>query len=332
MNMHREIATPGRATVARPAQNGKAGGTMELHQIRYFLALEKTLNFTRAAEDCNVSQPALSRAIAQLEAELGGELFRRERSLTHLTAFGQAVRPDLQRCFESSQRAKCVAREYMKEGHAPLNILLARTVEMEALSPMFNELARAFPKIEIRMSRNPPHEIGDKLKSGDAEIAISGPLEDEWNRLETRKLYEQSFGLLMNNDRKATPHGAIEIKALKGERLLSRAHCPLCDKILDMLKELGDASASKLEVSSIDDLPELVLSRLGVGIWPVSRRLNGDFLVTQIQGMDMSRWIHVHTVFGRRLSPGASALVGLLRARDWSAAVPASIHTAELVH
>ena len=53
-------------------------GTMELHQIRYFLALSKTLNFTRAAEEFNVSQPALSRAISQLEAELGGELFRRE--------------------------------------------------------------------------------------------------------------------------------------------------------------------------------------------------------------------------------------------------------------
>lgn len=66
---------------------------MEFHQIRYFLALSKSLNFTRAAEECNVSQPALSRAISQLEAELGGELFRRERNLTHITDFGQAVLP-----------------------------------------------------------------------------------------------------------------------------------------------------------------------------------------------------------------------------------------------
>ena len=108
---------------------------MELHQIRYFLALEKTLNYTRAAEDCNVSQPALSRAIWQLEAELGGDLFRRERNLTHLTDFGQRLKPELQRCYESSQNAKVVAREFFKQGHAPLNIALARTIEMEALSP-----------------------------------------------------------------------------------------------------------------------------------------------------------------------------------------------------
>ncbi len=66
---------------------------MELHQIRYLLALSKSLNFTRAAEECNVSQPALSRAISQLEAELGGEMFRRERNLTHITDFGQSVSP-----------------------------------------------------------------------------------------------------------------------------------------------------------------------------------------------------------------------------------------------
>ena len=52
---------------------------MEMHQVRYFLAVADTLNFTRAAEQCHVSQPALTRAIQQLEEEMGGLLLRRER-------------------------------------------------------------------------------------------------------------------------------------------------------------------------------------------------------------------------------------------------------------
>ena len=48
---------------------------MEMHQVRYFLAVSRTLNFTRAAEQCNVAQPSLTRAIRQLESELGGDLF-----------------------------------------------------------------------------------------------------------------------------------------------------------------------------------------------------------------------------------------------------------------
>jgi Bacterial regulatory helix-turn-helix protein, lysR family len=66
---------------------------MEMHQVRYFLAVAQELNFSRAAEKCNVSQPSLSRAIQQLEGELGGPLFRRERHLTHVTELGEMVRP-----------------------------------------------------------------------------------------------------------------------------------------------------------------------------------------------------------------------------------------------
>ena len=61
---------------------------MEMHQVRYFLAIAEELNFTRASERCNVTQPALSRAIKILEEELGGLLFRRERDLTRLTDLG----------------------------------------------------------------------------------------------------------------------------------------------------------------------------------------------------------------------------------------------------
>ncbi len=64
---------------------------MEMQQIRYFLALARTLNFTRAAEECNVSQSALTRAIQALEGELGGELLRREHNRSHLTELGKRM-------------------------------------------------------------------------------------------------------------------------------------------------------------------------------------------------------------------------------------------------
>jgi DNA-binding transcriptional LysR family regulator len=69
---------------------------MDIHHVRYFLAVCETRNFTRAAEKSNVTQPALSRAIQQLEDEVGGLLFRRERNLTHLTDLGNLLRPRFQ--------------------------------------------------------------------------------------------------------------------------------------------------------------------------------------------------------------------------------------------
>ena len=61
---------------------------MEMHQVRYFLAIAEELNFSRAARSCEVSQPTLSRVIKSLEAELGGDLFRREGKNTHLSELG----------------------------------------------------------------------------------------------------------------------------------------------------------------------------------------------------------------------------------------------------
>jgi DNA-binding transcriptional LysR family regulator len=305
---------------------------MELHQVRYFLSLSKTLNFTRAAEECNVSQPALSRAISQLEGELGAELFRRERSLTHMTDFGQTILPELRRCYDAAINAKLVAKEFLKGGQAPLNLILSRTIEMDFLSPMLGELATAFPRIEIKISRGPPHEVAEKLKSGEAEIGISGALGDDWVRLEAKKLFEQHFGMLLSRDHRLSGRNGIELVDLKEERLLSWSHCTLSEMLLARLKELGAQNISKHEVPSMDDLPELVKAHFGVGIWPVARRLTGDLLVNQVHGIDMSRWVHVHTVFGRRLSVGASTFIGLLRTRDWSMLTPLEQQNTESVH
>jgi LysR family transcriptional regulator, hydrogen peroxide-inducible genes activator len=90
---------------------------METHQIRYFLAVADELNFSRAAAKCNVTQPALSRAIQQLEVELGGQLIHRERHLTHLTDLGQMVRPHMEMVHGAAARASS-ASERISSGAA----------------------------------------------------------------------------------------------------------------------------------------------------------------------------------------------------------------------
>ena len=85
---------------------------MEMHQVRYFLAVSETLNFTRAAERCNVSQPALTRAVKKLEEELGGPLFRRERNLSHLTELGRMMKPHLEQSLAGTIAAMATAQDF----------------------------------------------------------------------------------------------------------------------------------------------------------------------------------------------------------------------------
>jgi DNA-binding transcriptional LysR family regulator len=79
---------------------------MEMHQIRYFLAAARTLNFTRAAEACKVSQPSLTTAIKKLEVHLGSPLFRREGNHLHLSEFGRRMQPNLARILEQTEVAE----------------------------------------------------------------------------------------------------------------------------------------------------------------------------------------------------------------------------------
>src|ERR1051325_2323586 len=126
---------------------------MEMHQVRYFLAVARTLNFTRAAEECNVAQPSLTRAIRQLEDELGGDLFRRERPHAQLTELGLRMLPLLKQCYESAMGARSLASA-MKGGElGVLRLALSHTVDVGLLIAHLNELKKHFSGLEMKLMR-----------------------------------------------------------------------------------------------------------------------------------------------------------------------------------
>ena len=102
---------------------------MEMHQIRYFLALCEERSFTRAARQCGISQPSLTNAIIRLEQEVRGPLFERKPPVA-LTVLGHAVHPYLQRIAENADLARGTAQ-------ALVNVRLAvGVVPVEQLAAM----------------------------------------------------------------------------------------------------------------------------------------------------------------------------------------------------
>src|SRR3954451_2209990 len=132
---------------------------MEMHQVRYFLAVVGELNFTRAAEKCNVSQPSLTRAIKQLEGELGGDLFRRERPQAQLTELGERMQPLLKQCYESALGARSLASAIKSGDIGALRLALSHTIALEHLMPALAELKNAFAQLEVKIQRGPPAAV-----------------------------------------------------------------------------------------------------------------------------------------------------------------------------
>lgn len=294
---------------------------MEMHQIRYFLATARTLNFTRAAEECHVAQPSLTRAIKLLEDELGGELFRRERNLTHLTELGTRMQPLLQQCYDSAVNAKSLATQLKTGSIAPLSIALSRTIPMSLLVPHLAELVKTFDGLELKFKRGTADEVGEALKKGDAELAVAGPLGTNWDRFDSWSLFTEDCGLLVANAHPIASRNTVSLEHLKSERLLRRAFCEQADKLDGLLRAKGAAGTIEHAVASEADLAALLGANVGIAIAPRSTAtaVAPAARYIAITDLELQRTVFAYAVAGRPRSPAASALLKLLRAADWSA-------------
>ncbi len=95
---------------------------MEMNQVAYFLALCEEQNFTRAARHCGVSQPSLTRAIQQLERELGAPLFVRGKPRSPLAPLGKIVRPHFAVIDRSAQKIAGAAAQFTRATRGELRI------------------------------------------------------------------------------------------------------------------------------------------------------------------------------------------------------------------
>src|SRR5262245_42915371 len=193
-----------------------------MHQVRYFLAVADELNFTRAAEKCNVAQPSLTRAIRQLEAELGGDLFRRERPHAQLTELGQRMYPLLKQCYDSALGARSLASSLKSREIGILRLALSRTIELELIVPYLLELQRVFKTLDLKLLRGDAAEVLQLLKDGRVELAIAAQISNDWDRLDRWPLFEEDFLLVANTANRLAKRKALRLDDLKGERLLLR--------------------------------------------------------------------------------------------------------------
>jgi DNA-binding transcriptional LysR family regulator len=291
---------------------------MEMHQIRYFLAVARILNFTRAAEECHVTQPALTRAIHFLEEELGGELLRRERTLTHLTELGQRMLPLMQQCYESALSAKSLARSINTGETTSLSIAISRSVNLALLMAPLGELSRVCPSVQLKLTRCSGPEMTELLKRGAAEFALAGPIGEVWERLDTWPLFSEPFELIVHCEHRLLGQNVVELDQLSRERLLVQTECEMAEELSLRLNGRGVTTAGAHQVTTDHDLIALIEANLGVAIMPASGPRSERLRSVPLDGLDLTRTVAVYGVAGRKRSPVATMLLNLLRAADWS--------------
>lgn len=292
---------------------------MEMHQIRYFLKVAETLNFTRAAEHCHVAQPSLTRAIKKLEEELGGDLFRREGRRTHMTDLGIMMRPLLNQSLESAAAAKEQAASYSKAEIAHLRLGLSKTVEVRKLEAVFNEMLKAMPDLEIALSRGTAEEIEKKLESGDIDLGVTAKGGDGWERIDLWPLYSEEFVVALNSNHHLAAKGNLQLDDLEDQIIISRTHCEQFGFLSQLLDKNQVHARFTHKVTTESDFEFLVSQGIGLGVVPKSIELNDRELVKlQFEDTEYHRSLYLLAVAGRTHSKPTKLFMNLLRAKDWS--------------
>jgi len=290
---------------------------MEMHQVRYFLAVARVLNFTRAAEECNVAQPSLTRAVRQLEGELGGDLFRRERPHAQLTELGERMLPHLRQCYDSAVSARALATAIKKGEVGSLRLALSRSVDPALVTPHVVELGKLFSGLELKLLRGTSEEVLEYLKSGQVELGIAGPVTEEWERLDSWPLFSEPFHLAVSREHALAQAPKVELDDLREERMMVRTDCETTQDLLGLLRTQGFDVERFHEVSAEADLVSLLEAGFGVAFVPNSTPSSATLTRTPVSGVELERTIYLYGVAGRQRTPVAAAMMKMLRAYDW---------------
>jgi DNA-binding transcriptional LysR family regulator len=292
---------------------------MEMHQVRYFLAVARTLNFTKAADECNVAQPSLTRAIKLLEGELGGDLFRRERPRAMLTPLGERMYPLLKQCYDSAQSARALAAMINDGEVGALKIAVSGSIELGLILNEVNELRRSFSEIELKILRGTGAQLVDYLKAGEAELAVAASIGEAWDRLDSWALFDEPFDMVFSRGHRLASQEGITLEDLKRERFLLRSHCEKGAELAALLRANGLDADHRHEVASDQDLLALLEANIGIGFLPRTVNAPQSLVRTAVPELALGRTVCLYGVAGRQRTPIAATFMKMLRAAKWPA-------------
>ena len=283
---------------------------MEMHQVRYFLALCEELNFTRAAERSNVAQPSLTRAIKQLEEELGGALFHRERANTHLTELGRTLKPYLEQVCSRAEDAKREAQEFVRLQKTPLRLGLMCTIAPTYLLDLVSEVRTRHPGIELQIIDAAAAQLQERLITGGIDVAIYAlPALATDERLHHLALYREQFKIVLEPGHPLAARSAVRVKDLDGERYLWRVNCEY-GQAADAVFDAQSVSGPTVYQSERDDwILAMAAAGLGYAFMPALCVDHPGVVALPLVEPEIWREIALVTVRGRPHSPGVGALV-----------------------
>lgn len=248
---------------------------MDTKQLAYFIAAAKYQNFSRAAEEFYLSQPAISHQIKMLERELDTELFVRNTKKVTLTESGALFLEDAKAILESVEQAKqklALARQQP----SVLRICHLAAATHLFLSDVVNQFHVQYPHVKVRLIRQDAYVISESVSRRDADIYFSIMADLlKYPTLETKKIQTDSLCLVTRKDHPALQQPTLDFKQLAKETFLVfyPNHARYLNKrIAELCTQLGFHPQVTEQFDLYENLLQAVESGSGISILPYRSR------------------------------------------------------------
>ncbi|WP_009960801.1 LysR family transcriptional regulator [Verrucomicrobium spinosum] len=241
---------------------------MELHQLRYMVAVARTGNFSRAAQTCHVSQPSLSQQIQKLEDELGERLFDRLRRHAKLTQAGERFLPRAVRILEEMDAATREARAANDLDQGRITVGVLPTIAPYLLPKLIAAFSAKYPGVQVVVHEDTTARLRELTAACEVDIAIASlPLQDE--RFEVRELFDEELLLALPNNHRLVDQKKIIPEDLLEEKfiLMKEGHC-LGDQVLHFCHRQDFHPQVSCRSAQMETVQSLVQSGMGITLVP----------------------------------------------------------------
>jgi LysR family transcriptional regulator, cys regulon transcriptional activator len=196
---------------------------MNLHQFRFVQeAARRNLNLTEAAKALHTSQPGVSKAIIELEEELGVEIFARHgKRLKRITEPGSHVLKSIELIMREVGNLKRIGEQFSLQDSGTLSIATTHTQARYVLPQPIAKLRDAFPKVNVSLHQGTPDQVAKMLIDEVAEVGIATESLADYAELVTLPCYEWQHMLVMPADHKLAQVSQVTLADLAAEPIIT---------------------------------------------------------------------------------------------------------------
>lgn len=252
---------------------------MDIRQLKYFVAVANTRNFTRASEQLHIAQPPLSRQIQLLEEELGVQLLLRNSRPLRLTEAGRSFYEQALQIIDRFEQLKNTTRQLGLNQRQTLSIGFVASTLYGGLPLLVRKLRQHYSELDIQLVELTSMQQFAALKSGRIDVGF-GRVRSHDSSVERIVLREERLVLAIPpSSPLAASDAQIPLKALEGQKLIIYPKEPrpsFADHILSLLNDQAIHTSEIHEVREIQTALGLVAAESGLCLIPASARLRND--------------------------------------------------------